>query len=56
MTEREKRNEEMKREIRRNAERACEFIDVLEAELKQREKMNRDMAEQLDQQREGKAA
>ena len=56
MTEREMRNEEMKKVIRHNAEQACEFIDALELELKQREAMNKKLAEQIDQKRQGKAA
>jgi hypothetical protein len=54
MTEREKRNEEMKARIRRDAETACQFIDLLESELKQRERMNQELAERLD--RQNKAA
>lgn len=37
MTERESRNEEMKARIRRDAEATCQFIDLMEAELKHRE-------------------
>jgi hypothetical protein len=50
MTERERRNEEAKNRIRRDAEAACEFIDLMESELKQRERMNQDLAQRLDRQ------
>lgn len=52
MTEREKRNEEMKAPIRRNAEDACRYIDLMEMELKQREGMAQDLAEAIDRKRE----
>lgn len=48
MTEREKRNEEMKSRIRQDAETHCQFIDLLESELKQREAMAKDLSEALD--------
>lgn len=50
MTEREKRNEQMKARIRREAEAACQFIDLLEAELKHREAMCHHFAERIDEQ------
>lgn len=49
MTEREKRNEEMKARIRRDAEAQCQFIDLMEAELKHRESMNDSFARRLDE-------
>ena len=49
MTEREKRNEELKREIRRNAEVACQYIDLMEAELRHRETMCQSFAEKIDE-------
>ena len=56
MTEREKRNEEMKARIRRDAEAACQFIDLMEVELKHREAMTQHFAEVLDQSEQRKAA
>lgn len=41
MTEREKRNEEMKARIRRDAEDQCHFIDMVEMELKHKENSER---------------
>lgn len=48
MTEREKRNEEMKARIRRHAEAQCDFIDLMETEIKHREQMQQRLAEEID--------
>ena len=48
MTEREKRNEEIKVRIRRDTEAACQYIDLMESELRHREAMCQSFAEQID--------
>lgn len=56
MTERENRNEEMKQRIRQAAEVQCEFIDLVESELKQREAMSAELAAEIDRLRAGQKA
>lgn len=56
MTEREKRNEEWKARIRRDAEAACEYIDLMEQELNTRERMAQELSERLDRELEGQPA
>jgi len=48
MTERELRNAEMKERIRRDAEAHCEFIDSMEADIKDRERMISELSVELD--------
>lgn len=48
MTEREKRNEEMKARIMRDAKTLCEFIDMQEQETQARERMAKRLAEEVD--------
>lgn len=50
MTEREKKNEEMKAQIRREAEVVCEYIDAMESQLKAQERMAQTLSEELDRQ------
>lgn len=50
MTEREKRNEEMKARIMRDAQTLCEYIDLMEQEIKAREQMAQTLSEELDRQ------
>lgn len=48
MTERETRNAKMKHQIRQLAESCCDFIDIMELEIKDRERMNADLAAEID--------
>jgi len=58
VTDRELRNAEWKNRLRLDAEAHCEFIDMMEEELKDRERMNAQLSEELDRlnQREKNAA
>ena len=48
MTERELRNAEMKERIRRDAEAYCEFIDSMEEDIKDRERMVSQLSVEVD--------
>jgi hypothetical protein len=48
MTEREIRNAEWKSRIRLNAEAYCEYIDIMEEEIKDRERMVSELSGELD--------
>lgn len=58
MTEREIRNAKMKHQIKQMAESACQFIDIMELEIQEREKMNADLSAEIDRlrQEQNKAA
>lgn len=57
MTEREIRNAKMKHQIRQAAESWCDFIDLMESEIQERERMNAELAAEVDRLRqESKAA
>lgn len=48
MTEREIRNAKMKHQIRQQAESICQFIDIMELEIQERERMNSELAAEID--------
>lgn len=48
MTEREIRNAKMKHQIRQLAESCSDFIDIMELEIQERERMNADLAAEID--------
>lgn len=48
MTEREIRNAKMKHKIRQLAESCCDFIDMMELEIQERERMNSELAAEID--------
>jgi len=48
MTEREIRNAKMKHQIRQVAESWCEFIDIMELEIQERERMNAELSAEVD--------
>lgn len=48
MTEREIRNAKMKHQIKQQAESICQFIDILELEIQERERMNAELAAEID--------
>lgn len=48
MTEREIRNAKMKHQIRQLAESCCDFIDIMEVEIQERERMNAALAAEID--------
>lgn len=48
MTEREIRNAKMKHQIRQMAESVCDFIDILELEIQERERMNAELSAEID--------
>lgn len=48
MTARELRNTEWKERIKRDAEEYCQMIDAMEDELKDRERMNAELATEID--------
>jgi low affinity Fe/Cu permease len=48
MTEREKRNELMKERIRKDAEAHCQFIDLMEEEMKYYEHLSDRLAREID--------
>lgn len=48
MTEREIRNAKMKHQIRQQAESICQFIDIMELEIQERERMNAELAAEID--------
>lgn len=48
MTEREIRNAKMKHQIRQCAESWCEFIDIMELEIQERERMVAQLSAELD--------
>ena len=58
MTEREIRNARMKHQIRQQAESICDFIDIMEQEIQERERMNAELAAEIDRlnKQESKAA
>jgi hypothetical protein len=48
MTERELRNAEVKDRVRRQAEEICDFIDTMELEIRERERMNAELSAEVD--------
>ena len=48
MTEREIRNAKMKHHVRQTAESICQFIDIMELEIQERERMNAELAAEID--------
>lgn len=48
MTERETRNAKMKNQIKQCAESWCQFIDIMELEIQERERMNAELAAEVD--------
>lgn len=48
MTEREIRNAKMKHQIRQQAESVCQFIDIMELEIQERERMNAELSAEID--------
>lgn len=48
MTEREIRNAKMKHQIRQTAESVCQFIDIMELEIQERERMIAELAAEVD--------
>ena len=52
MTDRELRNAEWKERIRTNAEEVCRMIDSMEADIKDRERMNSELSEEIDRMRQ----
>ena len=52
MTEREIRNAKMKHQIRQQAESICQFIDIMEHEIQERERMNAELAAEVDRLRQ----
>lgn len=48
MTEREIRNAKMKHQIRQAAESWCEYIDIMELEIQERERMASELAAEVD--------
>lgn len=57
MTERELRNADWKERIQHDAVEYCQMIDTMEEEIKDRERMNAELAAEVDRlRREQKAA
>lgn len=52
MTDRELRNAEWKEKIRNNAEDVCRMIDSMEADIKDRERMNAELSAEIDRMRQ----
>lgn len=52
MTEREIRNAKMKHQIRTMADSVCDFIDIMELEIQEREKMNAELSKEIDRMRQ----
>lgn len=56
MTERELRNAEWKERIQNDAAEYCRMIDSLEADIKDRERMNAELAAEIDRLNRGERA